>query len=183
MVHINLHIYFVPFSFSFQIIKSMNNTNHFVITETKRKRLKVVSACNECRRKKTKCNGESPCASCIKSSVNCLYSIHSSSSILKKTAHNQSVVKEDNNVIQSIENRLNRIEDILHQLLLRQHQDIISETKDSYPSVFNKKRKRCDEEIPFILPPPIIHSVTRRPSAFFRIRPSNHIVAGSTSFY
>ncbi|KAL9551005.1 hypothetical protein MBANPS3_004460 [Mucor bainieri] len=41
--------------------------------KTRRKRLKVVSACGECRRKKTKCNGEKPCAGCLKAHVECKY--------------------------------------------------------------------------------------------------------------
>ena len=41
--------------------------------KTRRKRLKVVSACGECRRKKTKCNGEKPCAGCLKARVECKY--------------------------------------------------------------------------------------------------------------
>ncbi|CEP18687.1 hypothetical protein [Parasitella parasitica] len=41
--------------------------------KTRRKRLKVVSACGECRRKKTKCNGEKPCAGCMKARVECKY--------------------------------------------------------------------------------------------------------------
>ncbi|KAI8642978.1 hypothetical protein BD408DRAFT_431887 [Parasitella parasitica] len=44
------------------------------VDKTRRKRLKVVSACSECRRKKTKCNGEKPCAGCIKANVDCKYS-------------------------------------------------------------------------------------------------------------
>ncbi|KAG2212829.1 hypothetical protein INT46_008490 [Mucor plumbeus] len=44
------------------------------IDKTRRKRLKVVSACSECRRKKTKCNGEKPCAGCIKTNMDCKYS-------------------------------------------------------------------------------------------------------------
>ncbi|OBZ91426.1 hypothetical protein A0J61_00553 [Choanephora cucurbitarum] len=43
------------------------------VDKTRRKRLKVVSACSECRRKKTKCNGEKPCAGCIKTNVDCKY--------------------------------------------------------------------------------------------------------------
>ncbi|KAI8983060.1 hypothetical protein BDB01DRAFT_792241 [Pilobolus umbonatus] len=42
--------------------------------KTRRKRLKVISACSECRRKKTKCNGEKPCAGCIKTNIECKYS-------------------------------------------------------------------------------------------------------------
>lgn len=43
------------------------------LDRTRRKRLKVPSACGQCRRKKTKCDGEQPCAGCIKSRVECLY--------------------------------------------------------------------------------------------------------------
>lgn len=43
-------------------------------TKGRHKRLKVISACNECRRKKTKCNGEKPCSRCLKSSIECKYS-------------------------------------------------------------------------------------------------------------
>ncbi|KAI8335892.1 hypothetical protein BC941DRAFT_503424 [Chlamydoabsidia padenii] len=39
----------------------------------RRKRLKVPSACAECRRRKTKCDGAQPCASCIKAKVECRY--------------------------------------------------------------------------------------------------------------
>lgn len=42
--------------------------------QKRRKRLKVLSACNECRRKKTKCNGEKPCTGCLKANVECKYS-------------------------------------------------------------------------------------------------------------
>lgn len=51
-------------------------TNNHAVAPTdkhRRKRLKVVSACLECRRKKTKCNGETPCAGCIKAKVDCKY--------------------------------------------------------------------------------------------------------------
>lgn len=47
--------------------------NALPVDKTRRKRLKVVSACGECRRKKTKCNGEKPCAGCIKAKVECKY--------------------------------------------------------------------------------------------------------------
>ncbi|KAI8096273.1 uncharacterized protein BX664DRAFT_323523 [Halteromyces radiatus] len=39
----------------------------------RRKRLKVVIACTECRRRKTKCDGNEPCASCTKAKVECTY--------------------------------------------------------------------------------------------------------------
>ncbi|KAI9010498.1 hypothetical protein CLU79DRAFT_722809 [Phycomyces nitens] len=51
----------------------MNGTDHTIrhvtVDKMRRKRLKVVSACQECRRKKTKCNGELPCMSCVKGNI------------------------------------------------------------------------------------------------------------------
>lgn len=44
--------------------------------QTRRKRLKVAAACTECRRKKTKCNGERPCLGCQKTHANCEYIHH-----------------------------------------------------------------------------------------------------------
>ncbi|ORX45252.1 hypothetical protein DM01DRAFT_1411013 [Hesseltinella vesiculosa] len=45
----------------------------FVNEGPRRKRLKVATACTECRRRKTKCDGAQPCANCIKSKSNCCY--------------------------------------------------------------------------------------------------------------
>lgn len=105
--------------------------------KTRRKRLKVVSACSECRRKKTKCNGEKPCAGCIKTSMDCKYSNSPKSKVNNNTTNNRpitstnptfqrnTVVENSNNTnintsatIHAIENRLSVIEDILKILLL-----------------------------------------------------------------
>ncbi|KAK4520394.1 uncharacterized protein ATC70_008528 [Mucor velutinosus] len=56
--------------------------------KTRRKRLKVVSACGECRRKKTKCNGEKPCAGCLKAHVECKYVTSQKTSASAITAAN-----------------------------------------------------------------------------------------------
>lgn len=118
--------------------------------KTRRKRLKVVSACSECRRKKTKCNGEKPCAGCIKTSMDCKYS-NSPKTKVNNTTNNRpitstnpnktttvnthsntssnfqrNVLVENNNpnasaTIHAIENRLSVIEDILKILLLSTH--------------------------------------------------------------
>ncbi|CAO3590966.1 unnamed protein product [Absidia cylindrospora] len=47
--------------------------NHVTADPPRRKRLKVVRACSECRRKKTKCNGEYPCGPCLKTNSTCQY--------------------------------------------------------------------------------------------------------------
>jgi hypothetical protein len=69
-------------------MNSSNTKNNIVIDgdKTRRKRLKVVSACGECRRKKTKCNGERPCAGCLKAHVECKYVFTQKSNITDATA-------------------------------------------------------------------------------------------------
>ncbi|KAI7886636.1 hypothetical protein K492DRAFT_176697 [Lichtheimia hyalospora FSU 10163] len=111
------------------------------IDKTRRKRLKVVSACGECRRKKTKCNGESPCIGCIKAKVECKYiTSHkaramarqaptSTSSTISSSSNNnnnsnynvngmnQSSSNNNKPTVEAIEERLGVIEDILRALL------------------------------------------------------------------
>ncbi|KAF7720968.1 hypothetical protein EC973_005662 [Apophysomyces ossiformis] len=59
---------------------SSDNNRHVTVDKTRRKRLKVVSACGECRRKKTKCDGQVRCQGCIKANVECKYTISSKGS-------------------------------------------------------------------------------------------------------
>ncbi|KAI9311091.1 hypothetical protein BX666DRAFT_1842605, partial [Dichotomocladium elegans] len=79
--------------------------------QPRKKRAKIVSACGECRRKKTKCNGEQPCRSCEKSGVPCIYPSASQNhgddkrSTLNKVA------------LEAIEERLKTIEDMLRVIL------------------------------------------------------------------
>jgi hypothetical protein len=92
--------------------------------KTRRKRLKVVSACGECRRKKTKCNGEKPCAGCIKAHVDCKYvtsaksnAIHSPIANVDTKIMMKPPVPPATTSIESIEERLGAIENILRALL------------------------------------------------------------------
>ncbi|KAG0168774.1 hypothetical protein DFQ28_005635 [Apophysomyces sp. BC1034] len=59
---------------------SSENNRHVTVDKTRRKRLKVVSACGECRRKKTKCDGQVRCQGCIKANVECKYTLSSKGS-------------------------------------------------------------------------------------------------------
>lgn len=101
--------------------------------KTRRKRLKVVSACGECRRKKTKCNGEKPCAGCLKAHVDCKYvftqkpnSNSSTTATVKAiipiqekvpSSPSSSTSEIHSGSIESIEERLGAIENILRTLL------------------------------------------------------------------
>ncbi|KAI9314289.1 hypothetical protein BX666DRAFT_523742 [Dichotomocladium elegans] len=101
------------------------------LDKSRRKRLKVVSACSECRRKKTKCNGESPCNSCIKANVECKYvtsqkirSSNTSTTLFSNTntdtplrPMSSSPILENKTKVEAIEERLVVIEDILRALL------------------------------------------------------------------
>ncbi|KAI9316297.1 hypothetical protein BX666DRAFT_1831446, partial [Dichotomocladium elegans] len=79
--------------------------------QPRKKRAKIVSACSECRRKKTKCNGEQPCRSCEKSHVPCVYPSAA-------TAQSQAVDDRRGRAqLEAIEERLKTIEDMLRVIL------------------------------------------------------------------
>ncbi|KAI7894180.1 uncharacterized protein EV154DRAFT_108687 [Mucor mucedo] len=82
------------------------------IAEPRRKRAKIVSACGECRRKKTKCNGEQPCRNCEKSGVPCIYP--SCSNEDKRNAPSKAA-------LEAIEERLKTIEDMLRTIIKAQN--------------------------------------------------------------
>ncbi|KAF4979564.1 hypothetical protein FZEAL_4268 [Fusarium zealandicum] len=71
-----------------------------------RKRSKVSRACDECRRKKIKCDaqsdtGDAPCSSCARSSIRCLFS-----RVPQKRGPSKGYIKELADRIHSIENKL-----------------------------------------------------------------------------
>jgi Fungal specific transcription factor domain/Fungal Zn(2)-Cys(6) binuclear cluster domain len=76
--------------------------------DTRRKRAKIVSACSECRRKKTKCNGEIPCKNCAKSGVRCEYPTLNNED--RRNAPTKAAVE-------AIEDRLKTIEGMLRTIL------------------------------------------------------------------
>ncbi|KAI8078640.1 uncharacterized protein BX664DRAFT_342359 [Halteromyces radiatus] len=80
-------------------------------TEPRQKRAKIVSACSECRRKKTKCNGEQPCRNCQKSSVPCVYPTSHSDD--KRNGPSKAA-------LEAIEERLKAIEDMLKTIVQSQ---------------------------------------------------------------
>ncbi|KAI8069752.1 uncharacterized protein B0P05DRAFT_550718 [Gilbertella persicaria] len=82
-------------------------------TEPRRKRAKIVSACGECRRKKTKCNGEHPCRNCEKSGVPCIYPSASTTDDRRNAPSKQA--------LDAIEERLKTIEDMLRTIIKAQH--------------------------------------------------------------
>lgn len=81
--------------------------------EPKKKRAKIMSACGECRRKKTKCDGEQPCYNCNKSKSKCMYSLHNNSMLNDKRTVNSA----SKATLEAIEMRLKVIEDLLRTIL------------------------------------------------------------------
>ncbi|KAI9243246.1 hypothetical protein BY458DRAFT_530775 [Sporodiniella umbellata] len=73
-----------------------------------KKRTKIMSACAECRRKKTKCNGEQPCRTCSRASTSCVYPTDDKRNVMTRAA------------LEAIEQRLKNIEDMLVILLAQQ---------------------------------------------------------------
>ncbi|KAI8366947.1 hypothetical protein EDC96DRAFT_507519 [Choanephora cucurbitarum] len=87
-----------------------------VFTTSTARRLSSGSACETCRRRKTKCDGGSPCSFCASSGIECINnserrkrstSSSSSSPLSNTTTH------EDTEAIDRIEDRLRRIEKLM----------------------------------------------------------------------
>ncbi|ORZ04375.1 hypothetical protein BCR42DRAFT_362392, partial [Absidia repens] len=76
--------------------------------EIRSKRAKIITACGECRRKKTKCNGEQPCRNCLKSSVPCVYPASHGDD--KRNGPSKAA-------LEAIEERLKAIEDMLKTIV------------------------------------------------------------------
>ena len=80
-----------------------------------RKRSKVSRACDECRRKKIKCdaqldNGDMPCSSCSRSNIKCLFS-----RVPQKRGPSKGYIKELADRIHSIENKLDSEGGLSHE--------------------------------------------------------------------
>ncbi|KAK4515264.1 uncharacterized protein ATC70_002874 [Mucor velutinosus] len=121
-------------------------------TEVRRKRAKIVSACGECRRKKTKCNGEHPCRNCEKSGVPCVYP---SSSINddKRNAPSKAA-------LEAIEERLKTIEDMLRAII--KAQNMISVDMDPVVNNFlHRDSKSSSSSVSS--PPPSSHKQLNTP--------------------
>ncbi|KAI9484206.1 MAG: hypothetical protein EXX96DRAFT_521113 [Benjaminiella poitrasii] len=68
------------------------------------KRHKIVKACKDCRRRKVKCDGATPCSTCQRSSIPCIF---------ESTSPKRGATKH---YIESLENRINVIENVLTTL-------------------------------------------------------------------
>lgn len=125
-----------------------------VFTTSTARRLSSGSACETCRRRKTKCDGASPCGFCASSGIECInnserrkrsiVAAHNNNNNLPLTssslANNASTIEDgttqagDNEAIDRIEDRLRRIEKLMTAFSpspLSQHQQQFSkEIKD-----------------------------------------------------
>ncbi|KAI7868777.1 hypothetical protein BDF14DRAFT_1700833, partial [Spinellus fusiger] len=83
----------------------VSDTSRSVFSTTNARRLSSGSACETCRRRKTKCDGSSPCGFCSANEIDCV----NYSERKKRTA----AAPQDSKVIGRIENRLRRIEHVI----------------------------------------------------------------------
>lgn len=142
--------------------------------DTRRKRAKIVSACSECRRKKTKCNGETPCKNCAKSNVRCEYPTLNNED--RRNAPTKAAVE-------AIEDRLKTIEEMLRTILESGSDASSGIDKDSMmqlllkdravpasvePSPWSKRRDAPNE------PRPRHHSMTTAMALAASVAPPNN---------
>ncbi|KAJ8663677.1 hypothetical protein O0I10_000925 [Lichtheimia ornata] len=78
-----------------------------VFTTSSARRLSSGSACETCRRRKTKCDGGSPCGFCAGAGIECI----NNSERRRRASHQQ--LPPDNEAIDRIEDRLRRIEKLM----------------------------------------------------------------------
>ena len=113
-------------------------------TEPRRKRAKIMSACGECRRKKTKCNGETPCRNCEKSGVPCVYP-SSSTNDDKRNAPSKAA-------LEAIEERLKTIEDMLRTIIRSQTMYTVEEQNNTVNNFLHRDSKSSTSSV--ASPPP-----------------------------
>ncbi|CAO3593220.1 unnamed protein product [Absidia cylindrospora] len=137
-------------------------------TEPRKKRAKIVSACGECRRRKTKCNGELPCRSCHKADASCVYPVISHAE--DKRNHLSKAALE------AIEGRLKAIEDMLHTIL--QSQTVVAELPAAAVNQFLNSKESTSPPSP----PPSFSSVTLpRTTSYNHIQQPSSITSSSST--
>lgn len=108
-----------------QCLKSNQNCSYSVVSDHSRsvfttqaaRRLSSGSACDTCRRRKTKCDGGSPCFFCKNNNIECVnYSERRHSGKQNTNPHNNTISntnKQPSEAIERIEDRLRRIERLM----------------------------------------------------------------------
>ncbi|KAK6462970.1 hypothetical protein DFJ63DRAFT_334542 [Scheffersomyces coipomensis] len=90
--------------------------------DEERKRLRTKTACDYCRKRKTKCNGDSPCASCIYYKRDCIYTYVPKARkkrVTKQHTAPPSMKKYNPNSLQGLNNRLSALETLLTRLVTK----------------------------------------------------------------
>ncbi|KAI8368113.1 uncharacterized protein BYT42DRAFT_585320 [Radiomyces spectabilis] len=142
--------------------------------ETRRKRAKIVSACSECRRKKTKCNGEQPCRNCQKSSVPCVYPSTSHADD-RRNAPSKAA-------LEAIEERLKTIEDML-KTILQAHLPLGDLDPMAVNNFLNKDRPGSPT-VSSSIPSPPQPTALIRPSTPHDLKlPSIHDLSGPSAYH
>ncbi|KIW65410.1 hypothetical protein PV04_07673 [Phialophora macrospora] len=90
-----------------------------VVQNTPRERQRVRRACEACRKKKIKCDGEEPCCKCVSCGVTCEYVDHSMASKASDSGDPASLESRVASMERLFEDRVDSMERLLHQLLNR----------------------------------------------------------------
>ncbi|CCH44836.1 putative transcriptional regulatory protein [Wickerhamomyces ciferrii] len=83
--------------------------------QPQQKRQKIKKACDNCRTRKIKCNGEQPCSKCSTTGIQCLYTYVEKKRVVKKKDNNNT--KLSNNSIETLDNRMNKMESLISTLI------------------------------------------------------------------
>ncbi|KAG2734671.1 hypothetical protein G9P44_002677 [Scheffersomyces stipitis] len=86
-----------------------------------KKRLRTKTACDYCRKRKSKCNGENPCSNCLTHSKDCTYTVVPKvrKKRVSKSSSNSKDKKHNPNSIQGLNSRLSTLEGLLSKLVKR----------------------------------------------------------------
>lgn len=86
-----------------------------------KKRLRTKTACDYCRKRKSKCNGENPCSNCLTHSKDCTYTVVPKvrKKRVSKSLSNSKDKKHNPNSIQGLNSRLSTLEGLLSKLVKR----------------------------------------------------------------
>ncbi|KAK6458802.1 uncharacterized protein RJT20DRAFT_9085 [Scheffersomyces xylosifermentans] len=88
--------------------------------QQEKKRLRTKTACDYCRKRKAKCNGEIPCGTCMTHNRECIYTVVPKVRKKRVSKNQGSKEKKHNlNSIQGLSSRLSTLENLLSKLVSR----------------------------------------------------------------
>lgn len=97
------------------------------------KRRRIAKACDYCRKKKIKCDGQTPCTNCNTNSVECYYAATESKKPIRRPNSNARTLKD-------VDAKINRLEALMYTMLERIN-------SGSGPAITSRRRKHVHKRI------------------------------------